>query len=62
MGSPWRDLPVHFGNGSTAFRRFRDWREAEVSKRIFDVCPDAPDMEYAMVDVTIVEVHRHGQE
>ena len=23
-GSPWRDLPVMFGNWSTAFRRFRD--------------------------------------
>ncbi|SDA36923.1 transposase, partial [Sphingomonas sp. NFR15] len=27
-GSPWRDLPERFGNWSTAFRRFRDWREA----------------------------------
>jgi len=30
-GSPWRDLPERFGNWSTAFRRFRDWREADVS-------------------------------
>lgn len=29
-GSPWRDLPERFGNWSTAFRRFRDWREADV--------------------------------
>ena len=29
-GSPWRDLPAPFGNWSTAFRRFRDWREADV--------------------------------
>lgn len=35
-GSPWCDLPVLFGNWSTAFRRFRDWREADVFKRIFD--------------------------
>src|SRR3954467_13751254 len=60
-GSPWRDLPSAFGNWSTAFRRFRDWREADVFKRIFDALSDEPDMEYAMVDATIVKVHRHGQ-
>ena len=30
-------------------------------KRIFDAVSDDPDMEYAMVDATIVKVHRHGQ-
>jgi transposase len=28
--SPWRDLPAALGNWSTAFRRFRDCREAEI--------------------------------
>jgi transposase len=60
-GSPWRDLPAQFGNWSTAFRRFSDWRKADVFKRIFDALSDEPDMEYAMVDATIVKVHRHGQ-
>ncbi|KQM19550.1 transposase [Novosphingobium sp. Leaf2] len=60
-GSPWRDLPALFGNWSTAFRRFRDWGEADVFKRIFDALSEAPDMEYAMVDASIVKVHRHGQ-
>ena len=60
-GSPWRDLPAMFGNWSTAFRRFRDWREADVFKRIFDALSEEPDMEYAMVDANIVKVHRHGQ-
>jgi transposase len=60
-GSPWRDLPERFGNWSTAFRRFRDWREADVFRCIFDALSEEPDMEYAMVDATIVKVHRHGQ-
>jgi len=60
-GSPWRDLPAVFGNWSTTFRRFSDWRNADVFKRIFDALSDDPDMEYAMVDATIVKVHRHGQ-
>ena len=39
----------------------RDWAEADVWKRLFDAVSDEPDMEYAMVDATIVKVHRHGQ-
>jgi hypothetical protein len=35
--------------------------KADVFKRIFDAVADDPDMEYAMVDATIVKVHRHGQ-
>ena len=60
-GSPWRDLPERFGTWNTAFRRFRDWREADVFRRIFDALSDEPDLEYAMVDATIVKVRRHGQ-
>lgn len=60
-GSPWRDLPETFGNWSTVYTRFRDWVKADVWKRLFDAVSDTPDMEYAMVDATIVKVHRHGQ-
>lgn len=54
-GSPWRDLPLFF------FKRYRDWVKAGVFIRLFEACSDEPDMEYAMVDATIVKVHRHGQ-
>lgn len=56
-----RNLPALFGNWSKAFRRFRDWREADVFKRIFDALPDEAGREYAMVDATIVKVYQHGQ-
>jgi transposase len=60
-GSPWRDLPASFGNWNTVFKRYRDWVKADVFVRLFEACSEEPDMEYAMVDATIVKVHRHGQ-
>jgi len=60
-GSPWRDLPALFGHWNTIFKRYRDWVKANIFKRLFDAASDEPDMEYAMVDATIVKVHRHGQ-
>jgi len=60
-GSPWRDLPPSFGHWNSTFTRFRDWVKADVWKRLFEAVSDDPDMEYAMVDATIVKVHRHGQ-
>jgi transposase len=60
-GSPWRDLPISFGNWNSVFKRYRDWVKAGVFVRLFETCSDEPDMEYAMIDATIVKVHRHGQ-
>lgn len=60
-GSPWRDLPAEFGSWNTVFKRFRHWVKADAFKRIFDALSDDPDLEFAMVDGTIVKVHRHGQ-
>lgn len=46
----------------TAFSRdYRGWVKADVFIRLFEACSGQPDMEYAMVDATIVKVHRHGQ-
>jgi transposase len=56
-----RDLPLFFGNWNSVFKRYRDWVKAGVFIRLFEACSDEPDMEYAMVDATIVKVHRHGQ-
>ena len=60
-GSPWRDLPPSFGKWNTVFKRYRNWVKADVFKRIFDATSSDPDREFAMVDATIVKVHRHGQ-
>ena len=52
VGAPWRDLPPHFGKWSSVWKRFRRWAE----KGVFE----DPDFEYALIDGTIVKVHRHA--
>jgi transposase len=58
--SPWRDLPDAFGDWNAIFKRFDYWSKRGVFERIFEAVSDDPDMEYAMIDATIVPVHRHG--
>ncbi len=59
-GAPWRDLPPGFGKWGSVWKRFRRWAEKDVFDRIFDQISDDPDFDYAMIDGTIVKVHRHG--
>ena len=47
--------------GTRSSNASRHWVKRDVFKRIFDAASADPDMEYAMVDGTIVKVHRHGQ-
>ena len=57
-GSPWRDLPSAFGNWNTQFRRFRRWAKTGVFEGLFKAMSDVPDLEYALIDGTIVSVHQ----
>jgi transposase len=57
-GSPWRDLPPAFGNWNSQFRRFRRWAKAGEFERLFSAMSGEPDLEYALIDGTIVQVHQ----
>jgi transposase len=59
-GAPWRDLSPQFGKWSSVWQRFRRWAVKGVFERIFVALSQDPDFEYALVDGTIVKVHRHG--
>jgi transposase len=59
-GVPWRDLPAYFGKWSSVWKRFRRWALKGVFEKIFKELSGDPDFEYAMIDGTIIKVHRHG--
>ena len=57
-GSPWRDLPPAFGHWNSQFRRFRRWAKAGVFESLFKAMSGDVDLEYALMDGTIVQVHQ----
>lgn len=59
-GAPWRDLPEGFGKWFSVWKRFRRWALKGVFETIFGKLSAEPDFEYALIDGTIVKVHRHG--
>ncbi len=57
-GAPWRDLPPGLGNWNSCFQRFRRWAKKGVFERLFETLSEEPDLEYALIDGTIVSVHQ----
>jgi transposase len=56
-GASWRLLPPEYGKWNTVYRRFADWAEKGVwYKMLYYFAHDA-DMEYIMIDSTILRAH-----
>lgn len=59
-GGRWKDLPERFGKVSTVKQRYFDWIERGVFAEIFQALSGEADMEWLMVDSTIVRAHQHA--
>ena len=58
-GAPWRDLPEHFGSWNSVFQRFNRWSKKGVWENVFAALQD-PDLEWVMLDATIIRAHVHA--
>ena len=50
--------PPAFGHWNSQFQRFRRWARAGVFESLFKAMSDDVDLEYALIDGTIVQVHQ----
>ncbi|MEE8058149.1 MAG: IS5 family transposase [Pseudomonadales bacterium] len=59
-GSPWRDLPEAFGHWHRVYVRYNRWSHKGHWQAIFEALPEDRDLEYLMVDGSIIRVHQQG--
>jgi transposase len=63
-GTPWMDLPEHFGTWKGAHNRLRKWAAGETWEKVFTALLAQADAENDLdwvvaVDSTIVRAHQH---
>jgi len=56
-GSQWRLLPKEYGDWNAVYHRFSDWAERGVWYKMLYYFAKDPDMEYIMIDSTILRAH-----
>lgn len=59
-GAPWRDLPRRFGPWNSVFQRFNRWSKKGVWQKVAEALADDPDLEWLMIDSTVVRAHQHA--
>lgn len=58
-GAPWEDLPERFGLHDTAYQRFNRWSKKGRWQAIFEALQE-PDLDWVMIDTTVVRAHQHA--
>jgi transposase len=59
-GSRWRDLPRPLGRHEAVKRRYYRWIEMGVLDQILAALAREADLEWLMIDSTIVRAHQHA--
>jgi transposase len=56
-GCCWRLLPLYYGNWRSVHKRFKKWSMRGIWEKLFEYFQKDPDLEWIMMDSTIVRAH-----
>lgn len=56
-GAQWRELHDTYGKWNSVFKRFNAWSKKNIWNDLLQFCARDPDLEYVMIDATIVRAH-----
>ena len=59
-GARWRDLPARFGQHQSVKRRYYRWVERGALGGFFEALTAEADLEWLMLDTTVVRAHQHA--